>query len=400
MKHILHICFICAAMSACTNANEESALLESSSPPTTPCTHINKTQAAEIALQIIGNNHNSRGIVSNATFDYILKKKHNSRSASNLSDTIAYIINYPNNQGFAIIASDSRVYPILAFSNKGNFSFDNEISTANFVDKIEQYMEAECLNGEKHSIDDEFLDGCWDFKPSINTSISQETPFNKYVTQEHPNCPAGCVAVATALVMTHTLHNLSYHNSFFNFTSIRNAFITETQEDNTPNNSPSKIAGGYVVYPSEVKEVYSFSQAVDSIAKMLYWIGKDVNMQYSTTVSGAKSSSAHSLLKQLKFDVLNDLSMFNIDEICSHLKNDCIIYMSGADVQRYEGHAWVCDGGYFCEENSGELILDKTFLHFDWGWGGNNNGYYQGRFFNVGKYSFSYNQYFAIKRHI
>ena len=31
---------------------------------------------------------------------------------------------------------------------------------------------------------------------------------------------------------------------------------------------------------------------------------------------------------------------------------------------------------------------------------GNNNGYYQGRFFNVGKYSFSYNQYFAIKRHI
>jgi len=48
MKHILHLCFICAAMSACTNANEESALPESSSPPTTPCTHINKTQAAEV----------------------------------------------------------------------------------------------------------------------------------------------------------------------------------------------------------------------------------------------------------------------------------------------------------------------------------------------------------------
>lgn len=46
--------------------------------------------------------------------DYVIDEKAATRSVGNANDTVAYIFNWGENDGFAIVAADDRVFPILA----------------------------------------------------------------------------------------------------------------------------------------------------------------------------------------------------------------------------------------------------------------------------------------------
>lgn len=39
-----------------------------------------------------------------------------------------------------------------------------------------------------------------------------------------------------------------------------------------------------------------------------------------------------------------------------------------------------------------------TYIHCNWGWGGNGNGYYKGDIFEVGDRTYKPLQFFAVKR--
>lgn len=45
-----------------------------------------------------------------------------------------------------------------------------------------------------------------------------------------------------------------------------------------------------------------------------------------------------------------------------------------------------------------DVIDGSAFIHCDWGWGGNSNGYYSGAVFNAQGYNFKPSKFFAIKR--
>ena len=53
--------------------------------------------------------------------DYVIDEKAATRSVGNANDTVAYIFNWGENDGFAIVVADDRVFPILAYSEKGKF---------------------------------------------------------------------------------------------------------------------------------------------------------------------------------------------------------------------------------------------------------------------------------------
>lgn len=68
-------------------------------------------------------------------------------------------------------------------------------------------------------------------------------------------------------------------------------------------------------------------------------------------------------------------------------------YYSTETPNAYEGHAWVCDGGrktgYY---DTLQLIGGETahfagyiYLHYNWGWGGMDNGYFLSTIFNPSK---------------
>lgn len=59
-------------------------------------------------------------------FDFVLSNKKSTTRSASVSDTLAYIINYPNEEGFTIVSTSRKIFPVLGFSEKGHFSIDNE----------------------------------------------------------------------------------------------------------------------------------------------------------------------------------------------------------------------------------------------------------------------------------
>lgn len=395
MKTYLYPIFILLLCISCTNTFEESPdyCLQYNSEP---IHKISESQALNIAESFWYNKAKARTSQENPLVNYVIKSSKASRIATELPDTLAYIFNYQNDNGFTIVAADNRLSPILAYSNEGTFSFDNEIVTENFISNISLYMSAEISKGQIYKVDTEKPESCVQIYPKISESIGQSYPYNKYVILEHPDCPAGCVAVATANVMIQTLNSKVYHNSHFEFAAIRQIFKEKNPPTPEQPNRINRIVGP--TYPPANPLIkYTYEEAKDSIAKMLYWIGKDLNMTYTKKGSSAFSSDAYALLKQLKFDIIHpDLVNYNISDICHHINNNCIVYMRGRAPSA--GHAWVCDGCSFCINDDGTTF--NEYVYCDWGWNGLSNGYYNGDVFEAAGYAFSGMTYFAVKRHL
>lgn len=361
---------------------------------------ISKEEAICIADKVLNKESTTRtSEFGQISFDYIISNRSSRTRSSSTPDTLAYIINYPNEEGFVIVSTSKKVFPVLGFSDKGYFSYTNENAKLNFIDKIEEYT-ANTNTSVTYDANNLDFDACYFINPTVKTSISQDSPWNKYVIEEHPNCPAGCVAVATAIVLSHSMLELNYHGSTYHFKSIIEAINKEQDPDNS---SP--------IYAEEewndaVQPTYTYDQAVDSMAKLLYWIGKDLNIQYTTTGSSAFSADAYALCKELKGDNELEYSEFDINAITWLIKKGYIIYLRGYDINGKGGHAWVSDGVGFCVargESNGELWLNgeritETYIHCDWGWGGVSNGFYSGSVFEAYNYNFKPTNYFALRR--
>lgn len=391
MKKIkLSIAIVGIVISGCTSYIDDLCQLENTitKQSATVTQHIDEQEALSIANKVLKSGKTRATNYEYPNFAYVTKNA----SRSNDVDTLAYVLNYPNNSGFVIVATSRCVYPVLGFSDEGNFSFDNEISKTNFIEYIGDYI-ANADSSKTYDVSDNDFDNCYSISPMVQSSLSQRSPWNKYVIQEHPGCPVGCVAVATALVMSHSKLILSYHNSKYYLRSIVMAIHDgQNATESTSSTVRKRIIGGnpYVQY--------SYEQAVDSMAKILYWIGKDVNMNYSTTSSGAVSYDAYTLCKSLGFNIQSGFADFDITEVTRYLSDGCIIYLRGRDTDKNSGHAWVSDGCYYCVDYGDNTVIKDTYIHCDWGWGGSCNGYYSGSVFEASGYNFTLQNYFAIKR--
>lgn len=390
----LFIGFLIISMNSCSSEDIENLQSNKSDNGLSHTISIEEAlNIANITLNYTTRNYTTRSNNNlKPNVDYVLS---NEKTRGDLleSDTLAYIINYPEDAGFVVVSSDDRVYPVLAFSDKGNFSMENEIVKKNFIYNIESYI----LNSEdyKHydvsSID---FDGCFMQQPIIGISIGQGNPWDKYVIKEHPGCPVGCVPVATALTISHSCSQIRYHGVSYPMKSIISAIMQGPTEDDLENNTKKRITGGNPVN----LPTYTYEQAVDSMAKLLYLLGKDLNVTYTPSGSGALSSKAYDLCKNLGFTIPSNYAIFDIFKISRYLQDNCIIYMRGRDEQKNEGHAWVADGCYFCVDKDDPDIITQTYIHCDWGWNGYCNGYYSGEVFNAGAYNFNPMNYFAVKR--
>lgn len=297
------------------------------------------------------------------------------------SDTVAYIFNYRNNGGFTIVAADNRVSPILAYSDNGYFTSENVIAKENFCDRIGDYLRNAIAKGGESKIPKEELESCAVVSPVVKGFMRQGAPFNKYIVMEHSDLgspPAGCVAVACATVMLYSADTLRYHNSLFKLKSIREGFSSSSQS--TRSNNAKRIVG--------VDVSYAYNRAVDSIAKLLYWIGKDVEMEYDSTKSGTQTIKARNLLERLSFKPSSMSPYNNGVTVAMYLVDGYIVNVKGS------GHSWIIDGCQYCIF-SGRVI--KPIMHCDWGWGGYCNGYFDGSVFESQAGDFSPTEYYAVK---
>lgn len=333
--------------------------------------------------------------------DYIVDKTL-TRSGDMADDTVAYIINRGENEGFVIVSSDDRVFPILAHSDKGTFVHEKgSIVDVQFTSLIDDYI-AENESNETFVVTDDMISSCY-AKTAIIDSLSywsQDYPYNMALMYDYPGCPVGCVALATGIIMSHCKSTLSYHNHIYKFAKLIRSL--EKRSSATSTRIANGNSGGVEIITDTT--TYPYFTAIDTISQLLYWTGKDVNTVYSTSGSSASSTYAFRLVKQYNYELADTSGLISYQNLkaISKMTQGYMLYLDGRNNgSTTKGHAWVVDGYRYCVDNSSNDTIN-AYVHCNWGWAGKLNGYYTGDIFQLKESTDNrvYNgvRYFAVKK--
>lgn len=212
-KKILLFCLGLVFLSCTSDEFEE---IQSLPPSNEKNYKIDECDAMSIASQYF-NHKKTRTSTAPLKIEYVTEQVQS--RTQNFNDTTAYIINRGENEGFIIISADKRVFPILAHSDTGHFVNERgSIADIQFTSRIDEYIEANTNNvpiEPSSDLVEEFMETCYYVNPTLPNSWHQGSPYDKYVIEEHPGCPVGCVAVATGMIMSKCKNQITYHNTSF-----------------------------------------------------------------------------------------------------------------------------------------------------------------------------------------
>lgn len=285
--------------------------------------------------------------------------------------------------GFVVVAGDDCVRPILGYSSTAHFA---DTLPEHILLWLQGYAEEMALLRSQGAVASELVQSEWQalfgdtpdsplyttvVAPMLTTQWKQGSPYNTLCPHDTLNqdTKAGCVAIAMAQVMKYWNHPTqgegSYSYSYANCGTQSVNFGAATYDwANMPNTLTS----------------VSPTVNINAVATLVYHAGVSVKMKYGHSSSSATTLSAQSLTTitgeralrtYFKYDkALHSMRKAAIpDSVWLALINDELaagrpVIYSGRDVS--SGHAFVCDG----RNNAG-------LYHFNWGWGGYCDGYYQ-----------------------
>ena len=319
--------------------------------------HVNETTAKLVAENFLNAKTNSK--VELALVDFEEKS----------AFTNFYV--FGNEHCFVIVSADDCVHPILGYSTEN--AFGTRQMPENVKAWMQSYQDGIAYAVTNHYRASEKIELQWtdliDGKdmevgnrnsvgPLIQTKWGQGPPYNMLCPEtDGMNCVTGCVATAMAQVMKYweyPTHGMGSHRYSSPYGELYACFgNTEYDWENMFNEF--SIWGEY----TEEERM--------AVATLMYHCGVSVNMEYSTASSMANSPTI-ALNQYFNYDLeYVEKESYSDDEWRELLINELenlrpIIYTGYGNI----GHEFVCDG----YDGSG-------LFHFNWGWEGDNDGYYQ-----------------------
>ncbi|MBO4646207.1 MAG: C10 family peptidase [Bacteroidales bacterium] len=300
------------------------------------------------------------------------------------ADTLMAVVNFRDG-GFVIMSADDAAIPVLAFSETGNFDLDNMAPATRWW--LSQYEDQISEVKRLRVSADAGIMARWNDLSTASPKVSRDgesvapliqaiwnqSQFYNDLCPEDANSPygyggrvpCGCVGLAMAMVIHYYRYpaqaqgNHSYHSDY--------GYHSVNYSQQTYN---------YNAMP------YSVGSSCHEVAKLIYHCAVAVDMGFAAEGSGAQTADARSALRDY-YKYANDIEYlsrgggwggwggggggYTTEQWIQILKQDLnqnrpVIY-SGYSEEG--GHAFVCDG-----YNTSDLF------HFNWGWGGVNNGYF------------------------
>lgn len=284
-----------------------------------------------------------------------------------------YVYNF-GETGFVIVSADDRFRPIVGYSDEGPFDVVNPSPEAMFyLDKI-----AEARASHNVVLFDNTAEEWRSVLTSgkllsrnrgrgvdviCSTRWNQNSPYNLYAPEAGGGpggrCYAGCVATAMSQVMKywdHPQQGTGSHSYYCQGYGTLSANFGNTIYE--WDNMPDKLSG-------------ASQEQIEAVALLMYHCAVAVDMMFSPTGSGAYSWDVPDVIKQY-FSYSNNANIKGRDEYSLTTWQNMLkeqfdlgwpVYYSGYSDSG--GHAFVCDG-----------YDDEDLFHFNWGWGGSNDGWF------------------------
>lgn len=269
-----------------------------------------------------------------------------------------YIFNRQGDAGFIIASADDRLPSVLGFSDSGSYEPGKENDNlrywlGEYAREISAYLLEDPKVGpyvqKARPIDNPPI------APLCTTKWNQGKPYNDqcpFDSRAHATSVTGCIATAMAQVM-------KYYNWPEQATGSRNGYIFS--------NTPLRWSQMIDVYENNH---YTSSEA-EAVATLMRQCGASVDMQYSAYASGAYENDVqYAWRTYFGYDAgleLNYRDYFTYSEwnqmVYNEISENGPVLYCGRSSQG--GHAFVCDG-----------YLGNNFYHFNWGWGGYQDGYF------------------------
>lgn len=323
------------------------------------------------------------------------------------NDTLIYIVNYADEAGYAIIAAPKKVEPVLAVVQEGSYNEDLDDPEAHspgflmWLDNARAYiagiggirdtlpddgdMHAEPIFGKTQVKEYNETISCVDIQPLVRNSWKQSAPQGS----DCDNKVCGCSPLALAEI------GLAFH---------RPATVTDpkTGENITLNWAEIGKHQYWATYNRNMWKDNSWNVCGESdiatthkqIAVLCHYIGVKCDADYNESgQTGVHKNNTLKVAKQI-------FGTANVSSDWKEYKNDALPTNQSILLFRGEGntdngktirHQWICDGVYSCSyyhvistrtepwlnwttTRTGPVNLIK--LHFNWGWNGQDNGWF------------------------
>lgn len=336
-------------------------------------------EAVQIAIAHMNDRNNGSRALSYAVADVSIVSKNRSRTNP---DTLIYIINFTDDQGFALVSAAMSGEEILGYADEGIVA-ENDIDTnpafGFFMDAAMDYVENQLYVVPDSSltlpVDTVRMRSVETIRPRVKVKWGQHYPEGLFC----PNGICGCVQTAMAQAMSHFKYpesiDLTYENAPETSVVLDwNEILKHTQSCFTPDSA------------YHLQNCASDLSAHYELAYLCRELGERNNANYqngvTTTSLEASRKTATSLLAPVC--KVSPYKEYEGAEILFEFmkENDAVGIIQGF-VNYFNGHCWVMSGGELVttilkDKVTGNLISEtKTyFLHYNWGWNGSNNGYF------------------------
>jgi hypothetical protein len=292
-------------------------------------------------------------------------------SRSDEESPVLYVVNYDNNEGFAVITANSSLVPVLAVTEEGSYTVGEVTNTG-----LDDYMTLAISNinngvgiiKPKITIPEKFKEFKTESSDHTMTNIpaklgvkwGQEHIYNTYCLGN----PTGCGPTALAQIMSYFEYPKTLPLTF------------QDAPSNSINLEWSSIKQHVRSYVYSCADCSATSSTHNAIACLFREVGERAGCKYSTAYNKNCEKTA--------------------------LENGSLILMGGTSAESTNaiGHAWVVDGykhiRHSCSEYTRDygtvewhleriVLTDSYYTHINWGWDGQSNGYFYTGLFDTSK---------------
>jgi len=343
----------------------------------TSAKQIDEKIAKQVGQNFLKTRTNSQTLKNANDFELVYKSTSNSVNSLASLQTITYFYVFNASlSGFVIVSGDDNVLPILGYSDQGLFDPNNlpqnvlkwfEGYKSEIRSIIEQNIQPtnQIVDEWQSLINGDNLNSSTKAKASVNPLMQTKWNQSPYYNALCPsNSVTGCVATAMAQIM-----------KYWNYPATGSGF--HSYNHNTYGTLSANFGSTSYQWGSMPNSVNSTNNAV---ATLMYQVGVSVDMDYSPQSSGAYVISASSPVTHCSEYALKTYfgyknSLQGIQRVDYNQTQWLNLIKMELDASRPILYAGFGNGGGHCFVADG--YDNSDYIHFNWGWGGSYDGYFQ-----------------------